>query len=197
METSKESPPPEPFDAFAVLGLDRHLTLEDDAIESAWRELSKEHHPDAEGGNADHAALLNRAYQALHTPGNRLRHWLEIHGVERERQSTIDPDLMDLFAEVGALLESTDALLQKKKAATSALGQALLAESEMKTQQDLQALLGRLQQAQRESVERFPDFESALPQGEARAATTTLARLGFLEKWQNQVQDRIMTLIAG
>jgi len=49
--------------AFAVLGLEPGA--DGAAVEQAYRRLIKQHHPDREGGNADRAAEIIRAYREL------------------------------------------------------------------------------------------------------------------------------------
>ncbi len=184
-------------DAFATLNLERRLGLEPDAIESAWRQLSRELHPDADAGDADRAAAVNRAHQVLRSPGQRLRHWLELHGITPGRQAAIDPVMMDFFTEVGAVLAEADDVLKRRAAASSALARALLAEAEISVQQKLQALLGKLQRERAALTDRFPDFETAAASGDFDDALAATGRLGFFEKWDRQVQERLMSLITG
>ncbi len=185
------------MDAFATLGLDRRLDLADDAIESAWRELGRQLHPDGEGGDAERAAGVNQAYQVLRSPSRRLRHWLELHGVEIGRQAALDPALMDLFSEISPALNEADDILRKRAAAGSALARALLAEPEMTAQQKLQGLLGRLGRQRAGITEHFPDFASEAEAGHFDNALAAAGQLAFLEKWESQVQQRLMNLIAG
>ena len=185
-------------DAFATLYLERRLNLDPDAVECAWRQLSRELHPDADTGDAERAVAVNRAYQILRSPGQRLRHWLELHGVTLSRQAAVDPAMMDFFTEVGGLLAQADDVLKRRAAASSALAKALLAEAEIVAQQQLQALLGKLQRERTAVTDRFADFEIAAAESQnfdqALAAT---GKLGFFEKWERQVQERLMNLIAG
>ena len=197
MADSPGSSPSEAFDAFAILGLDRALTIDDADLNSAWKELSRTHHPDQETGDTDQSATVNRAYDLLRAPSRRLRHWLELQGIAIGRQASIEPSLMDLFSRIGPLLQEADEVLQKRSAASSALAKALLAESEIATQQRLQDLLATLQGELAATTDRFPTLESGTSPGNSDEALGALARLGFLEKWQQQVQERVMNLIAG
>lgn len=184
------------FNAFAVLGLPPELTLGDDQLDNAWRELSRELHPDADSGDAERAAEVNRAKEILHRPSTRLRHWLELHGVEIPRDAPIDDDLMNLFAEVGAVLQGADSFLRDKAAATTVLGKALLADREVGVQQKLQAQLADLQNRKSEVTDRFSDFESSAPGGDFSDAITATGTLGFLDKWERQIQERLISLIS-
>lgn len=197
MDSTPDSSRPEAFDAYATLGLERSLVLDGSLLESAWRELSKAHHPDQSTGDTERSATLNRAHETLRSPSARLRHWLELRDVEIGRQAAIEPALMDLFSEIGPLLQDADEILRKRQSTSSSLARALLAESEMAIQRRLQSLLGRLQGELTSTQDRFPPLETAVDSGNASEAIATLARLGFLEKWQRQVQERLMNLIAG
>ncbi len=184
-------------DAFATLGLERRLDLPDTDIENAWRELSRDLHPDGDHGDADRAAAVNLAWQTLRSPGRRLRHWLTLHGVEVARQSAIDPALMDLFSEISPTLAAADEVLKKRAAAGSNLLRALLAESEIDAQMRLQRLLGRLTREREATTAQFPAFQSEAASGQFKTALDATGRLGFLEKWESQIQQRLMSLIAG
>ncbi|MCB1229267.1 MAG: hypothetical protein KDN19_03320 [Verrucomicrobiae bacterium] len=184
-------------DAFATLGLDHRLTLDDNVIETAWRELGRQLHPDGEGGDAERAAAVNQAHQVLRSSARRLRHWLELRDVEIGRQTVLDPGLMDLFSEISPALNDADEVLRKRSAASSALARALLAESEVTSQQKLQGLLGRIGKQRLAIVGRFPEIEIAAEKDHYDEARAAVGQLGFLEKWESQVQERLMKFITG
>jgi curved DNA-binding protein CbpA len=187
----------ESFDAFAVLGLPRQLSVAVGEIDDAWRSLSRDLHPDSESGDAEKAAEVNRARETLTRPASRLRHWLDLHGIEKTRDTAINDDLMNLFAEVGGVVQEADAVLKAKSAATSALGKALLTGSEIAAQQKLQAMLGNLQKRKATVTEQFPAFETAATNQNFTNAIAATGTLGFLEKWERQCQERLVSLISG
>ncbi|MCB1092184.1 MAG: hypothetical protein KDL87_11665 [Verrucomicrobiae bacterium] len=186
----------ETFDAFVVLDLDRRLDRPDEEIEAAWQKLSRESHPDAEGGDAEKSADANRARSILLSPAGRLRHWLTLHGVEVPRQNAIDSDLMTRFTEVGAALANADDVLKRRAAANSALGRALLAEPAFAAQQSIQQLLGQLQRERLAVTGQFSTFDAAAHKGEFAAAIAALHRLGFLEKWESQCRERLLAFLT-
>ncbi len=178
-------------DAFASLGLPRRLALSLDEIEARWRELSREAHPDAATGNADHAAEINRAYEVLRNAGSRLRHWLELNGVDIPRNASIDEDLMTQFGEVGAVIASADAFLIKKKAASSAIARALLSDEEFTVQKAIQGRMADLKGQIEGIAGQFDAFEE-----DHSAALRGLEKLRFLEKWFQQCQERLVGLMS-
>jgi curved DNA-binding protein CbpA len=62
--------------AYAALGLEPGADAS--AVEQAYKRLIKEHHPDREGGDADRAAEINRAYRELRA-GRSLKDPLELN----------------------------------------------------------------------------------------------------------------------
>ncbi|NNE90404.1 MAG: hypothetical protein HKN23_02050 [Verrucomicrobiales bacterium] len=177
--------------AFEILGLPVSLAIDPAEIESAWQGLSREAHPDNAGsGDSDRAAEINRAREMLRTPGARLRHWLEIRGREIPRNASLNDKLMTQFSEVGALLAETDTFLEKKKAATSAIAKAILAEEEFAVQKSVQEKMGDLK-SQIDGIEaRFPELEA-----DEDEAVRGLERLRFVEKWNAQLQDRLVAIL--
>ncbi|MDA7673014.1 hypothetical protein OAK43_01285 [Verrucomicrobiales bacterium] len=178
-------------DAFATLDFPRRLVLSMEEIEGRWRELSRESHPDSDSGDSDRAADVNRAYETLRSPGSRLRHWLELNAVEIPRNASIDEDLMAQFTEIGSLLALADAFMAKKNAATSAIAKALIADEEFAVQKDVQNRMGHLK-AQIEAIsDQFNAFEA-----DYVAAVRGLEKLRFLEKWNQQCQERLVSILS-
>ena len=102
-------------------------------------------------------------------------------------------DTMTMFSKVGTTLQATDEVLKKRASATTAMGKAVLAASEWQAQADLQSLLGEITGTVASEVARFPKIdEENLALGESTAAA-----LGFLEKWQVQIRERLVALMAG
>lgn len=181
------------FDAFAILGLPCQLDLDEARIDEAWHELSRRWHPDAEGGDADRVAEINRARELILRPGPRLRHWLELND-RSARNAAMSETMMNLFSKVGGTLQSTDELLKQRAAATTAMGRAVLAQSEWDCQSKLQALLGEINEAIAAAITQLPLIDAG---GDLALAESTAASLGFLEKWEQQIRERLVSLMTG
>ena len=75
-------------DYFAVFGLPRKLTVDGDALQRRFYELSRRHHPDfhqgasaaAQGEALVASALVNRAYRALRDPIARVEYLAALEG---------------------------------------------------------------------------------------------------------------------
>ncbi len=107
---------------FSLFGLPVAFALDAAALQSVWRELQRQHHPDRHG-QADAAgqrqavqmaARINTAYETLRDPVKRARYLLELagHGIDGERGTVADTDFlmaqMDLreqLDEAGSLQE--------------------------------------------------------------------------------------------
>jgi molecular chaperone HscB len=98
-----------PLDCFAALGLPRKLTIDLDALERRYHELSRKIHPDrfaSKGPKVRDASLratatLTRSYRTLRDPVARGLYWLELNGEKlAENNKRVPPELAELVFEV-------------------------------------------------------------------------------------------------
>jgi molecular chaperone HscB len=103
------SPLAAPLDCFAALGLPRKLTIDLDALEHRYHELSRKIHPDrfaSKGPKVRDASLratatLTRSYRTLRDPVARGLYWLELNGEKlAENNKRVPPELAELVFEV-------------------------------------------------------------------------------------------------
>jgi molecular chaperone HscB len=103
------SPLAAPLDCFAALGIPRKLTLDLDALERRYHELSRKLHPDrfaSKGPKVRDAslratAMLTRSYRTLRDPVARGLYWLELNGEKlAENNKRVPPELAELVFEV-------------------------------------------------------------------------------------------------
>lgn len=172
------------MDAFEELGLERRLVLGEVELDEAFSVAGKEAHPDA-GGDQETFERVGKAKAVLVSPVARLKHWLELEAIDGDLRGAVSAGMMDVFAELGELLQEVDALLREREKASSALAKAML---EGRTQAAMEALEGmqeKLEGMIAERVAKFGDVESGDLDG------WELAReLGFLEKWRAGVRER-------
>ncbi|MGE9270202.1 MAG: hypothetical protein ACQKBU_05310 [Verrucomicrobiales bacterium] len=172
------------MDAFHSLGLERSLLLEDEQITEAFVNTGKQAHPDA-GGRVEDFEKLEQSARLLRAPGERLKHWLELEGIEGHLRGSVSGDLMGMFSELGELLQRADALIRERSAAGSALAKALLEGRTQEVRDDLERVGGELEAMVSARVAGFPEVEAMERDG------WELAReLIFLAKWQGQVRQR-------
>lgn len=177
---------------FAILGLPESLLIDPATIESAWRDRSRAAPSPGEGS----ASGQNRARALLSDPVTRLAAWLEVKAPGLAPDRAIAPALMDLFAKIGPVLASTDALLARHRQATTALARAILAKEAVASQLAVQRLLQEIQSAKAASLDRFADFEEAGKAGEFSPAAAALGPLKFLKRWEEQCRERLLALLA-
>ena len=116
-------------DYFAVFGLLRKLTVDADALQRRFYELSREHHPDFHQGTdaarqaeaLARSALVNRAYRALRDPLPRVEYLIALEeGREvRERASEKPKAPRELLQE---MLEVQEALEEARAAGMAGEG---------------------------------------------------------------------------
>jgi molecular chaperone HscB len=103
------SPLAAPLDCFAALGLPRRLTIDLDALELRYHELSRKIHPDrfaSKGPKVRDASLratatLTRSYRTLRDPVARGLYWLELNGEKlAENNKRVPVELAELVFEV-------------------------------------------------------------------------------------------------
>jgi curved DNA-binding protein CbpA len=177
----------EMMDAFEQLGLPRQVDLSEDELRRAFRAAGKRLHPDAGGSEAEFSRL-QEAFGLLSSASRRLKHWLVLQGVSGDERGPISPGVMDLFGEVGTVLQHGDALARRRTAARSALALALL-ESET--------------QACREEVERMisvvdhgiADLITGVGCAVPDSAWITVRDLAFLEKWRTKLRECFSGLV--
>jgi molecular chaperone HscB len=97
------------LDCFAALGLPRKLTIDLDALERRYHELSRKLHPDrfaSKGVAVRDASLratatLTRSYRTLRDPVARGLYWLELNGEKlAENNKRVPPEIAELVFEV-------------------------------------------------------------------------------------------------
>ncbi|MGH7373675.1 MAG: Fe-S protein assembly co-chaperone HscB [Candidatus Rokuibacteriota bacterium] len=109
-------------DYFTVFGLPRKLTVDGEALQRRFYDLSRQHHPDFHQG-ADAAgqaealaqsALINRAYRALRDPLTRVEYLIALEEGREVREGAIDKpkaprELLEEMLEVQEALEEATA----------------------------------------------------------------------------------------
>ena len=176
-------------DSFAVFGLLRRPLVDEAILKEKYLRLAARLHPDSSGGDADGFAALREAMEILENPSRRLRHLIALEFPGQGR-SVSAPANADLFVQVGEAIREARTLLEKRQAAKSVLGKALLAENVRSVLAKLETLarsveiertgvLGRL----RELDARWPD--EVTPAELEAAASDWL----FLNRWGNELSE--------
>ncbi len=175
-----------PDDPFRRLGLEPRLDCAEEAIREAFRRAGREQHPDAGGAGFEE---LEAAMRRLVSPAGRLQAWMAARGVAGDPRGAIEGRLMELFLELGPVLQRADDLRRQREAARSALGRALLEPRAQEMRDELEAWQERLDGEVAAHTAGF----AALERGEGDPARV-LRDLRFLEKWQGELRARFAQL---
>ncbi|HEY2124617.1 MAG TPA: DnaJ domain-containing protein, partial [Chthoniobacterales bacterium] len=94
-------------DYFAIFGEERRPWLDADELKERYHALTLAEHPDQNRASLDFAAV-NEAYRVLGDPKLRLQHLLKLAGYNAPANSSVPPDLLDLFSRIGNFFQATD-----------------------------------------------------------------------------------------
>ena len=202
----------ETIDYFILLGQPRRPWLDPEVLKQRFLQLSAETHPDrihnqpeTERATAHkYHTDLNAAYRCLREPKDRLRHLLEL---ERGKVSSdlqrIPSDLMDVSMEIGSACREADQLITRKASASSSLLKAQQFQRQQEWVDRLQDLKKKLDGFAGRLIEESKRVDTEWPPGNGNTPPSTellnkldgLCRIwGFVNRWQNQLQDRIVQL---
>ncbi len=171
-------------DYFALLGLQRALTVGDAELKDAW------HHTAATARDAE---TIHRAYATLRDPARRIGHLLELHGRKIDSEETPGERLFDLFFTVAAALKTADIVGTQIESTSSALHRAGLT-NQLLTSLDELTLAGAAVAVERTNRDtqltslaaNFLNFSDA----EWEVLTSLGSDFAFLTKWTGEIQKR-------
>jgi DnaJ-domain-containing protein 1 len=185
---------------FSRLGVRPQLWIEPDALTERFLELSAQLHPDKadpwERANAEREfRSLNESFNILRNTRSRVLHFLELSGArQQEHVQTVPPNAVAFFSQVASVTSRADALLKEKAAASSPMLKVHFMERGMEVvdaieelQQKLRSAVGEIELRLRSAS--IPPDEDAL-----RRLVEDAGALGFFDRWQAQLQERIAAL---
>jgi hypothetical protein len=176
------------IDYFAVFGLERRPVVDENALKESYFRKSAARDSDS--------SLLNEAFYTILRPVSRIQHLLKLEfGEVRAKQ--IGSDLEECFTKVAKVLHQADEAIRSFAAQQSPLLRAMayqrvqpivseLSQVEADLARRENELLAEIEQLDRRWPERKQDSRDAL----AQAAF----RLAFVQKWSDQLKDRVRKL---
>jgi curved DNA-binding protein CbpA len=189
-------------DHFAVLDQPRRPWLNPDRLKQKYQQLALNEHPDRKGRRTEAPPTLEEptfaditeAYRVLSNPKLRVNHLLSLSGEDIDFETaSVTTELADIFMGAATLVLEIDALLQKRQAATSALGKSLLKSEVAASQTQLKKLLEQLDQLHSDSIRDLQKADRAWKKNpsETAAELRKLAqRFGYLERWMGQLREK-------
>lgn len=180
------------IDYFALLEQPRRPQVDLDKLKAKYHELARAAHPDQARAEGDSAAL-NEAYRVLRDPKLRLRHLLELEGLQLETGS-VPQDLSDVFLETGTLMQDVDRLLARST--STALSKALLRSELAERQASIAAMLNKLQALQNKALAELDalDRRWTSPHQGGRELSGLASRFAYLARWIDQLEERKLRL---
>ena len=196
-----------PDNPYAVFDLEPAPALDVEALKERFTKATAEQHPDkfqqASEANRIAAetryAALNRAYQTLIDPRQRLLSLYELTKGEKPRDvQKIPPGTMDLFIEVGQACRQLDGFLERKRAATGRLARAGLMDEEMTLQDSLVTLRMKLETlgATLETDLNALDTRWRGGDKDLNALEAAYRKYSYLSRWRQQLEEREIALMT-
>jgi curved DNA-binding protein CbpA len=187
-------------DYFAVLKQQRRPWLDPDALKQAYQKLTLALHPDAADPEKPDAKSfpysftdLTEAYRVLSDDKLRLQQLLKLENAETGAGQALPPELMELFPQVGALLQKVDNLLARRDRAQNALSKSLLGTEVLDAQrQTLEFLtnLDGLQEAALGELQSLNDIWATDAKAALPAVQDLYQRFAYLTRWIEQIRER-------
>jgi DnaJ-domain-containing protein 1 len=192
-------------DYFAMLDEARCPWLDPDRLKAKFLQRCAVVHPDRvhSGSEAERQAAgrtfseLNAAYNVLREPRDRLRHLLELEtGRKPAEAGQVPTGLADLFFELGTACRRADGLAAERAKSASPMLRAQLFERGLEPLETLRELQSRVAARQEELGAEL----KAMTAGWNPAAADwprleqICQALGYLGRWQSQIQERITQL---
>lgn len=179
--------------AFYRLGIEPCLVLSEEALREAFRAAGKQTHPDAGGAEGEFSAL-NEAFAILGSPSRRLQQWLETRGLTAQTRGAIDNELMDLFAEVGAITQRAESLIRKRDEIKFVLVRAMLEGDTQLCREQLETAIAKVDDWINRECGIFPELEKS-ESPDLETASKIARNLVFLEKWRAGLRSCFARLI--
>jgi DnaJ-domain-containing protein 1 len=197
-------------DNFALLNEPRRPWIDPDLLKKKFLALSTNTHPDKihpaneneKNATAKKFADLNAAYNCLLEPKSRLLHLIELElGVKPKDIQLIPAALADLFAEIAAVCKSADNFLAEKNKATSPLLQVQLFERAQEWIEKLNLLQTKFSGLRGKLKDELKSLDDKWIENDLKTRGDLLKKLeelyrlfGYFNRWNNQIQERVVQL---
>jgi len=206
---------------FDTLNIPISLHLPDETIQEAYKVAAASAHPDS-GGSENDFKVINTAKDTLIKASTRTRHFIELHGCTYHARGAVSDEVMELFMPIADVIQLSDTQQQKLDQASSPLTKAMLTQSTLEIQDQIESLIDLVHTCQQHifsqlhalneklSLPLLSSPSGQLPQPDQPAenspSTPTLSEpmisslsqtardLAFTEKWITQLKEHFAKL---
>lgn len=193
-------------DFFELLSFPRLPWLNPADVKSRFTELSAPVHPDRVHQTDDATrrsatnryAELNSATQALSQTRSRLKHLIALEiGESPSDVGSVPPHISDLFFEVGQIFTRADKLIAEREQENSPMVQVEIMQRALALSDEIQSLQSTLNdqvQLLDEKCLQLNDGWASSDSKPIKEATTLYRDYSYLNKWQDQAQEKRLQL---
>jgi curved DNA-binding protein CbpA len=187
---------------FELFGLVPRPFIDENSLKQSYLRLSAEKHPDKFQGDKRKAAesefaLINRAYQALRDPKERLVYLFEL--VERRKPISIQDipqDAADLFMEISQISKLIDQLIVQVNEASTAVEKVTLLPKKLEYLNKLQVLQNKISEQKAKLDEELKDLDEQWIAGnqDVSLLEELYRKFSYIARWGQQLDSRAMNL---
>jgi curved DNA-binding protein CbpA len=187
-------------DYFALLDLPKSASLDEETLQRAYLEKTRESHPDQAEGDSLLSTELNAARDTLGSTARRLKHLLELESASPASSwgtVPLDQQMMGVFEKLGPALQGASALIRELEMAKSSLAKALLSDRVMRQRETLEGIGHELEAVSSDMLAKLPELDNRRQTGDPqvmREMHQTQARFAYLEKWRAQICEALAKL---
>jgi curved DNA-binding protein CbpA len=167
-------------DYFALLDQPRAAWLDPEQLKDAFHARTLRLHPDASGDEGEFAQL-NKAYQVLRDPKQRLQHLLALRG-EATDSGAIPNEIAELFPLVADLTRQADVVITKLQEASSALTRSFLRPELLQTRGAVEEMIERIEQMLASANEQLHQDDADL--------RDLFSRFAYLTRWLGELKEK-------
>ncbi len=183
-------------DAFAEFGIGRRPLLDRQVVDGRYLELAALRHPDRLAGDQAPLTRLNEARRLLLSDPARLLHLLHLTFPEAPAATSFSPDF-EIFALIGSLEKSTEALAQKYEKADSPIAKALLKAEAVPLEKSVREALDKIEALGRIVSSKIQDLDSRWPDVTAGELSRVAEESAFFRKWSESLRKSSVSLLGG
>jgi len=171
-------------DYFALLDQPRAAWIDPEQLKDAFHARTLRAHPDASGDEGEFAQL-NKAYQVLRNPKQRLQHLLALRG-ETAETGAIPNEIAELFPLVASLTRQADVVVTKVQEAGSALTKSLVRPELLQTRSAVEAMINGIEQMLHSANEQLHEEDADL--------RDLFSRFSYLTRWLSELKEKQLQL---